>query len=336
MSVMSDERRNHDRGRNRHDGVLGDRRYIDDGRTARVAGGLGYIGQGNFSSGDYSEDEGSNDYDYDYAGFKGDVGIDEYGDELYGGGRYGQGPFEQSQQFGGSGFGTGQGPFGSLQRQYENRFVAGGHRGSYGDRFGYPGRDDHGSKALQDERRFWRDDTGNRRVDERAYYSAVSDDERDWRSRASYTGFSELPNMEPFSPREFRGLSDWHGAPDYADPRGYQVFDTGDDRNRDRPARRGPKGYRRSDERIAEEIYLQLLRAQHVDSSDVSVEVHDGEATLTGTVPERRMKHAIENIIDGIRDVRGIDNRIRVRARHDERRENRNDENRLRPSSASS
>lgn len=76
--------------------------------------------------------------------------------------------------------------------------------------------------------------------------------------------------------------------------------------------RKGPKGYVRSDERIREFICEHLTRSAHLDVSDVSVSVADGHVTLEGTVPERRMKHMIEDVADGCWGVHDVDNRIRV------------------------
>lgn len=84
-------------------------------------------------------------------------------------------------------------------------------------------------------------------------------------------------------------------------------------------ARQGPKNYRRSDESILDEIYMRLLTHRGVDSSDVSIEVHHGGATLEGTVPERRMKHTIEDIVAAVRGVMDVDNRVRVRRLSDGR-----------------
>ena len=75
----------------------------------------------------------------------------------------------------------------------------------------------------------------------------------------------------------------------------------------------GPKGYQRSDERLREDISERLMEARHIDSSDVTVEVAGGKVVLEGTVPERRMKHAIEDLTDACPGVQDIENRIRVR-----------------------
>jgi uncharacterized protein len=87
---------------------------------------------------------------------------------------------------------------------------------------------------------------------------------------------------------------------------------------------RAPEGYRRSDERIREEICQRLARPfgrfdaseladERLDVSDVTVSVDGGRVTLEGTVPERRMKHCIEDLVDACPGVQDIDNRIRVR-----------------------
>jgi hypothetical protein len=75
---------------------------------------------------------------------------------------------------------------------------------------------------------------------------------------------------------------------------------------------RGPKNYRRSDERIREDICDALIAAMHLDASDVTVDVTEGVVTLEGIVPERRMKHAIEDVAASVRGIREVENRIRV------------------------
>jgi osmotically-inducible protein OsmY len=75
---------------------------------------------------------------------------------------------------------------------------------------------------------------------------------------------------------------------------------------------RGPKGYQRSDERIREDLSDRLMQSTHIDSSEVTISVANCKVTLEGTVPERRMKHAIEDLADSVAGVEDIDNRIRV------------------------
>lgn len=60
---------------------------------------------------------------------------------------------------------------------------------------------------------------------------------------------------------------------------------------------RGPKGYRRSDERLQEIVCDYLSEDPRVDVSDIEVAVKDGVITLTGSVPHRRDKHIVEDIV---------------------------------------
>lgn len=80
----------------------------------------------------------------------------------------------------------------------------------------------------------------------------------------------------------------------------------------ERERRRGPKNYRRSDERISEVLSERLMQSAHLDVSDVTVAVHEAKVTLEGTVPERWMKHAIENIAVTSWGVVDVENRVRV------------------------
>jgi osmotically-inducible protein OsmY len=75
---------------------------------------------------------------------------------------------------------------------------------------------------------------------------------------------------------------------------------------------RGPKGITRSDERIKEDIAERLWSAGHVDSSEVTIAVENGVVELTGTVPERWMRHEIEDIADNCMGAREIENKVRV------------------------
>lgn len=75
---------------------------------------------------------------------------------------------------------------------------------------------------------------------------------------------------------------------------------------------RGPRGYRRADERIWEDVCDRLTDDGHVDASDIDVRVNDGEVTLDGTVRSREEKHHAEDIIDSVPGVRDVHNRLHV------------------------
>jgi osmotically-inducible protein OsmY len=78
--------------------------------------------------------------------------------------------------------------------------------------------------------------------------------------------------------------------------------------------RRGPKNYARSDERIRELICERVIQNLFIDLSDVSIEVQNGRVALDGTVPNRQMKHAIEDVVDRCWGVQDIENNIHVQS----------------------
>jgi osmotically-inducible protein OsmY len=80
---------------------------------------------------------------------------------------------------------------------------------------------------------------------------------------------------------------------------------------------RGPKNYKRSDQRIEEEINEQLTRHPEVDASEIEVTVKNGEVTLSGTVDERRAKRLAEDIAEDCSGVREVRNNLRIQRQHE-------------------
>lgn len=78
---------------------------------------------------------------------------------------------------------------------------------------------------------------------------------------------------------------------------------------------KGPKGYKRSDDRIREDVSEALWAHPRIDASEVEVDVKDGVVTLSGTVTERRMKRLIEDEIDNLPGVRDVINNVRTQDR---------------------
>jgi osmotically-inducible protein OsmY len=75
---------------------------------------------------------------------------------------------------------------------------------------------------------------------------------------------------------------------------------------------RGPRGYRRSDERIREDICEALTQCGDLDATDIEIVVSSGEVTLQGSVPDRRAKHMAEDLSEQVSGVREVNNQIRV------------------------
>jgi osmotically-inducible protein OsmY len=77
----------------------------------------------------------------------------------------------------------------------------------------------------------------------------------------------------------------------------------------------GPRGYRRADERILEDICDRLTQHAQIDATDIEVEVRDGEVTLTGTVEDRRIKRMVEANVELIPGVVDVHNHLKLRNR---------------------
>jgi osmotically-inducible protein OsmY len=75
---------------------------------------------------------------------------------------------------------------------------------------------------------------------------------------------------------------------------------------------RGPRGYRRSDERITEDVNDRLTDYPDLDASDIEVNVQNGEVVLTGTVDDRRSKRMAEALSESVSGVSNVENRLRV------------------------
>lgn len=79
-------------------------------------------------------------------------------------------------------------------------------------------------------------------------------------------------------------------------------------------AGRGPQGYKRSDQRIEEDVNEELTRHGGVDASQIQVSVKDGEVTLSGTVNSRAEKRLAEDCIENCSGVKQVHNQLRVQA----------------------
>ena len=95
-----------------------------------------------------------------------------------------------------------------------------------------------------------------------------------------------------------RGQSEWGGS--YAGG------------SRESFSGRGPKGYRRSDDRIREAVSDRLTDDHSLDASEIEVEVKDGEVTLKGTVSDRQQKRLAEDLAESCSGVSDVTNNIRV------------------------
>jgi len=78
-------------------------------------------------------------------------------------------------------------------------------------------------------------------------------------------------------------------------------------------AGRGPQGYKRSDERITEDVNEALTRDADIDPTNVQVEVRNGEVILKGSVSDREAKRRAEDIAESCSGVKEVQNQLRVK-----------------------
>ena len=104
----------------------------------------------------------------------------------------------------------------------------------------------------------------------------------------------------------------WFG--DHGAERRRHAHDSRDERARGagRFRGRGPKNYRRSDDRIREEINDRLTENEWLDATDVDASVNSGVVILTGSVDSRYAKRLAEDIADSVSGVINVQNSLRV------------------------
>ena len=198
--------------------------------------------------------------------------------------------------------------YGNQRYNYPQGFRSGEHEGSYSnDRFG---ERDYGSR----QGRGLYGDRSSERYGSAGNYSRSDYD----RSGYDYSERNDYGNQD-------RSGRDWNrGDYDRGDDRSlWQKFtdwlndeDAGGSRRvasqRGEHRGRGPKGYRRSDDRIKDDVNDRLSDDEHLDASDIEVTVQDAVVILSGTVKDRWDKRRAETIAEGVSGVSNVENRIRV------------------------
>ncbi|MFD1003279.1 BON domain-containing protein [Ohtaekwangia kribbensis] len=75
---------------------------------------------------------------------------------------------------------------------------------------------------------------------------------------------------------------------------------------------KGPRNYKRSDERIREMVCDLLCDDPYLDASDIEVEVKSGDVILTGSVHDCFAKQLAQDLAETVFGVVNIENRIHV------------------------
>jgi osmotically-inducible protein OsmY len=101
-------------------------------------------------------------------------------------------------------------------------------------------------------------------------------------------------------------VSSWFGDDDAERRRRMDHLVSGQHRGK------GPRDYRRSDDRIMEDACDRLSDDSFVDASNIEVKVNASEVILSGTVESREAKRRAEDIVESISGVANVQNHLRV------------------------
>lgn len=74
----------------------------------------------------------------------------------------------------------------------------------------------------------------------------------------------------------------------------------------------GPKGWKRSDDRVRDDVSERLEQDPRIDASNIEIQVREGEVTITGSVPDRWTKRLAEDVAEDCRGVKDVHNQLRV------------------------
>lgn len=192
----------------------------------------------------------------------------------------------------------------------------------YNDRqFSTRGRDEReqgSSYGAEEQWRPWPNDSGYARRgwghDDRPRRAQYGEYERGPSSYAARS-FDDTALRRVQSEPSYRNNYD-HDYDDYEEHEsfGHQLREAGQKLARTvKRAFRGPKGYKRSDERIREDVSDRLGEHPYLDCSEVEVNVSNGEITLTGVVNSRHEKFLLEEIADEVSGVTEVHNQVRVK-----------------------
>ncbi len=144
------------------------------------------------------------------------------------------------------------------------------------------------------------------RTDDNTFGLDVDEDETSGYAQG-YAGYGQgQGDAGPRSMRQGRGPAMSYGRPADATSRPSTHMGQGPHLGK------GPKGYRRSDERIRDDICEALMLDPWLDASRLEVSVQDGIVTLEGTVGERYMKYLAEDCAAHASGVQDVENHIRL------------------------
>ena len=189
------------------------------------------------------------------------------------------------------------------QEPSSTQYAGEGYRSTnYTDRFGNPRGESEfqGSREYREEPRYGREPTWQNRQDEERMPQYPYREGQPERGYPQWGNDTEAGNMNRSNVTRFGQRREGR----------LQSF-----------AGRGPQNYKRSDDRISEDINEELTQDPELDASDVNVEVRSGEVVLKGTVPDRESKRRAEEIAECCSGVKDVMNQLRIKREGSSREE---------------
>lgn len=231
---------------------------------------------------------------------------EDYNRRNYGGGdsNTGYGNSNNRSDFGNRNTGN----YGNDSREDWNRQRSGnmyGSRGNYGGQQGNQGSygNDYGRGDYRDRRNVNYGDVYHGNVERREHNTNEAQGGRYRNAYRSYDrneGGGNNQNDQGWWDRSKEKTSSWFNS------------DDSDNDQRGKHRGKGPRGYKRSDDRIHEDVSDRLSDDVYVDASDVEVKVEGAEVILSGTVHSREEKRRAEDLAESVSGVTNVQNLLRV------------------------
>jgi len=231
-------------------------------------------------------------------------------------------------------------------RRYQSRRRDFQGQAAYGRGRDFGPRDDYGRDADNLGRR-WGEPSGRGRYEEEYFGGERSHAEREYYDRSRDPRNYGNPELEGYGNRQagqYQAGGNRGGERDYGLGRNQHFAAYGEDRRDDyaqgnQGARRwlldrgdewargpadyrdeharyygvGPKNYKRSDERIREDVSDNLSDDPYINASEIEVNVHNSEITLSGSVENRVQRRRAELAAEQVSGVSHIQNNLRVK-----------------------
>jgi osmotically-inducible protein OsmY len=159
----------------------------------------------------------------------------------------------------------------------------------------------------QKDRNYYQPDYDERYRNSEKQYRNYNDDEEAQRLESIYGDTANYGNANQggfdreWWERMRNKVSGWFGSHKEMDRKSYGKY-----------SGRGPKNYKRNEERIYEDVCDLLMENDGIDASDIEVKVDGNYVILSGNVHTRSEKRHAEDLAASVTGVWDVENRLRV------------------------